>query len=95
MLVSHLALFPMPSVPDVAAHLARQDIIWVAGRQHGQPAGAVAACTAWTQILRDCWPAGVVLMGVSAGSICWHAGGTTDSFGPRLRPVTNALGFLP
>ncbi len=28
-------------------------------------------------------------------SICWHAGGTTDSFGPELRPVTDALGFLP
>jgi hypothetical protein len=34
-------------------------------------------------------------MGVSAGSLCWHLGGTTDSFGPALRPVTNALGFLP
>jgi peptidase E len=32
---------------------------------------------------------------VSAGSICWHIGGTTDSFGPQLRPVTNGLGFLP
>jgi peptidase E len=37
----------------------------------------------------------VVLAGVSAGSICWYQGGTTDSFGPQLRPVTNALGFLP
>jgi peptidase E len=37
----------------------------------------------------------VVLTGVSAGSVCWHAGGTTDSFGPELRPVTNGLGFLP
>jgi len=36
-----------------------------------------------------------VLTGVSAGSICWHVGGTTDSFGPRLRPVTNGLGLLP
>ncbi|MHB1639084.1 MAG: Type 1 glutamine amidotransferase-like domain-containing protein, partial [Candidatus Dormibacteria bacterium] len=32
---------------------------------------------------------------VSAGSVCWHVGGTTDSFGPELRPVTDALGFLP
>jgi len=36
-----------------------------------------------------------VLAGVSAGSICWHVGGTTDSFGPQLRPVTNGLAFLP
>ena len=29
------------------------------------------------------------------GSICWFRGGTTDSFGPELRPLTDALGFLP
>jgi hypothetical protein len=27
--------------------------------------------------------------------VCWHFGGTTDSFGPDLRPVTNGLAFLP
>jgi len=37
----------------------------------------------------------VVLAGVSAGSLCWHVGGTTDSFGPDLRAVTDGLGFLP
>jgi peptidase E len=37
----------------------------------------------------------VVLQGVSAGSLCWHVGGTTDSFGPTLQPVTNGLAFLP
>jgi peptidase E len=47
------------------------------------------------EILRECWQAGVVLGGVSAGSLCWHIGGTTDSFGPQLRPVTNGLAFLP
>ena len=94
MRVTHLALFPMPNVPDVAGHLGDQDIIWVAG-------GSVANLLAlWRlhgldQVLADCWAAGVVLMGVSAGSLCWHAGGTTDSFGPQLRPVTNGLGFLP
>ncbi len=46
-------------------------------------------------ILKDAWQAGVVLMGVSAGSLCWHVGGTTRLFGPTLRPVTDALGFLP
>ncbi len=46
-------------------------------------------------ILRECWEAGVVLKGVSAGSLCWHVGGTTDSFGPDLQPVTNGLAFLP
>ena len=36
-----------------------------------------------------------MLSGVSAGSICWHVGGPTDSFGPVLRPVTDGLGLLP
>jgi peptidase E len=36
-----------------------------------------------------------VLTGISAGSICWHVGGTTDSFGPQLRAVTDGLGFVP
>lgn len=94
MLVSHLSLFPMPSVPDIRAHLTSQDIIWVAG---GSTANLLAL---WRlhgldTILRECWEAGIVLMGVSAGSICWHAGGTTDSFGLPLQPVTDALGFLP
>jgi hypothetical protein len=94
MRVSHLALFPMPSIADMAGHLGSQDIIWVAG---GSTANLLAL---WRlhgldQILADCWAAGVVLMGVSAGSLCWHQAGTTDSFGPQLQPVTNGLGFLP
>jgi peptidase E len=36
-----------------------------------------------------------VLGGVSAGSLCWHVGGTTDSHGPDLRPVTNGLALIP
>ncbi len=91
---SHLALFPQPNVPDIRAHLLGQDVIWVAG---GSTANLL---TLWRLheldvTLRDCWEAGVVLTGVSAGSLCWHVGGTTDSFGPTLRPVTDALGFLP
>lgn len=45
--------------------------------------------------LREAYENGVILGGVSAGSLCWHQGGPTDSFGPELRTVTNALGFLP
>jgi peptidase E len=94
MLVSHLSLFPQPSVPDVREHLLSQDIIWVGG---GSTANLLAV---WRvhgldAILADCWAAGIVLSGVSAGSLCWHTGGTTDSFGLPLQPVTNGLGFLP
>ena len=84
----------MPNVPDIRAHLLAQDVIWVGG---GSTANLLAL---WRLhgldvVLRECWEAGVVLKGVSAGSLCWHVGGTTDSFGPTLVPVTNALGFLP
>lgn len=91
---SHLALFLMPNVDDITAHLLDQDVIWVAG---GSVAGLLAM---WylhglDQALRQAWQAGVVLTGVSAGSICWHVGGPTDSFGPELRGVHNGLGFVP
>ena len=91
---SHLTLFPMPNVPDMRAHLLAQDVIWVSG---GSTANLLAL---WRlhgldAILRECWEAGVVLSGVSAGSLCWHVGGTTDSFGPTLRPITDGLALLP
>jgi peptidase E len=92
--VSHLSLFPMPNVPDVRAQLLRQDVIWVGG---GSVVNLLAVWRAHglDRILHECWQAGIVLGGVSAGSLCWHVGGTTDSFGPQLQPVTNALGWLP
>ena len=91
---SHLALFPMPNIEDIRGHLLDQDVIWVGG---GSVANLVAVWRAHglDEILRECWQAGVVLGGCSAGSLCWHIGGTTDSFGPRLRPYTAGLGFLP
>ena len=92
--VSHVSLFPMPNVDDVTAHFLDQDLIWVFG---GSVAGLLAM---WRlhgldEALHAAWQAGVVLTGISAGSICWHAGGTTDSFGPDLRPITNGLGLVP
>ena len=92
--VSHLTLFPMPNVPDVRAHLLGQDVIWVGG---GSVVNLLAVWRAHglDRILHECWQSGVVLGGVSAGSLCWHVGGTTDSFGHQLQPVTNALGWLP
>jgi len=92
--VSHVALFPMPNVAELRGHLLSQHVIWVGG---GSVAGLLVM---WRlhgldAILREAWEAGVVLGGVSAGSLCWHVGGTTDSFGPELQPVTNGLGLLP
>ena len=92
--VSHLNLFSMPNTDDMTGLLLEQDAVWVGG-------GSVANLLALWRLhgldesFRQAWAAGVVLSGVSAGSICWHVGGTTDSFGPDLRPVTNGLAFLP
>jgi peptidase E len=91
---SHLALFPQPNTDDIRDLLMSQDLIWVAG---GSVANLLAVWRAHQlgPILRECWQAGVVLSGVSAGSLCWFEGGTTDSFGLPLRPVTDGLGLLP
>jgi peptidase E len=92
--VVHLNLFPMPSTGDVPGLLFDQDVVWVSG-------GSVANLLALWRLhgldatFREAWRAGVVLAGVSAGSLCWHVGGTTDSFGPELRAVTDGLAFLP
>ena len=45
------------------------------------------------RILRECWEAGVVLAGLSAGAMCWFEWGVTTSMGtPAPSP---GLGFLP
>ena len=91
--VDHLALFPQPNRP-VDDAIERADVVWVGG-------GSVANLLALWRLhgvdaaLRAAWEQGTVLGGVSAGSICWHVGGPTDSFGATLRPVTDALGLLP
>jgi peptidase E len=92
--ISHLHLFPMPNVADIEGHLRAQDVVWVGG-------GSVANLLAvWRlhgldDVFHRVWRAGVVLAGVSAGSLCWHVGGCTDSFGPQLQAVTDGLAMLP
>lgn len=91
--VDHLALFSQPTRP-VEEAIGNADLVWVGG-------GSVANLLAVWQLhgvdvaLRSAWESGTVLGGVSAGSICWHIGGPTDSFGPKLQVVTNALHLVP
>jgi peptidase E len=91
--VTELRLFTQPSA-DPEERLCGSDLVWVGG-------GSVANLLALWRLhgvdtaMREAWEKGVILGGVSAGSLCWHDGGTTDSYGPTLRPVTDALGFLP
>jgi peptidase E len=92
--LSVLRFFPRPSLPDLRTHLLTQDVVLVEGgsvvnlmavwRAHGVP-----------QLLRECWEAGVVLAGPSAGSLCWHVGGPTDAWSDRLAPFTDGLGLIP
>jgi peptidase E len=90
---SHLALF-VRTIVDLEAVLLAQDVIYVGG---GNTANMLAI---WRlhgvdRILRTAWERGVVLAGLSAGSICWFESGTTDSFGPDLGILDDGLGFLP
>jgi peptidase E len=92
--VAHLNLFSMPPTDDLDDFVGSHDVVWVNG-------GSVANLLAvWDvhglgPVMRRAWQAGVVLGGVSAGSICWHVGGPTDSYGPELRLQSNGLAFLP
>jgi peptidase E len=92
--LSHLTVFPMPNVEDPRAWMLEQDMIYVSG-------GSVANLMAlWRlhgldEVFDEAWRAGVVLSGQSAGALCWHVGGNTDSFGPRLRAWSDGLGLLP
>lgn len=88
----HLSLYK-PSTNDLAGLLLSQDIIYVGG---GSTRNLLTLWREWgvDRITRAAWEQGIILAGVSAGSICWFEQGTTDSlFGP-LTPI-NCLGFLP
>jgi dipeptidase E len=89
---SHLLLFSR-EVADIAGFLASQDAVYVGG---GNTANmlAVWALHGVDVALRAAWEQGVVMAGISAGSICWFEGGTTDSFGPQLAAFRGGLGLV-
>lgn len=90
--VTHLALFER-TVADVEAFLLEQDVLYVGG---GNTASLLAVWHAHAvdRAVRRAHEAGVVLAGLSAGSICWFESGTTDSFGPQLAALTGGLGLI-
>lgn len=69
-----------------------KDIIYVGG---GNTKNLLALWKEWGLdiILKKAWNQGIVLAGISAGSICWFEAGVTDSYGDRLEPI-KCLGFL-
>ena len=73
-------------------HLLSQDAIYVGG---GSMVNLLAIWKAQglDAILREAWQAGVVLAGLSAGSMCWFEWGISTSYG-HAAPA-RGLGFLP
>ena len=90
---THVSLFRLGRHPvPLREHLLAQDVIYVGG---GSMINLLALWRAHglDEILRDAWQAGIVLAGLSAGSMCWFEWGVTTSIG---RPtLTRGLGFLP
>jgi peptidase E len=90
---SHLPLFARRG-EDVMTFLLGQDVIYVGGG-NTENMLAIWRIHGVDRALRTAWEAGVVLAGLSAGSLCWFETGTTDSFGTTLERLSDGLGFLP
>lgn len=88
---SHLSLFKPPT-RDLESFILEKDILYVGG---GNTKNLLAVWKEWEldSILRKAWHEGVILSGLSAGSICWFEQGVTDSYGDGLEPI-NCLGLL-
>jgi peptidase E len=90
---SHVSLFRREQGPeDLRAHLLEQDLIYVGG------GSVVSMLGVWQahgidRILREAWERGVVLCGLSAGSLCWFAEAVTGFHGAPRR--VEGLGLLP
>jgi dipeptidase E len=90
---SHISLFRREQGPeDLRSHLLSQDLIYVGG------GSVVSLLGVWRahgidQILREAWEAGVVLCGLSAGSLCWFDEAVTGFHGAPQR--VEGLGLLP
>ena len=90
---SHLSLFRREcALGDVREHLLTSDLIYVGG------GSVVSMLGAWRahglhEVLAEAWRRGIVLCGLSAGSLCWFAEAVTAFHGPP-QPV-GGLGLLP
>ncbi|MDP6957927.1 MAG: peptidase E [Planctomycetota bacterium] len=89
---SHLSL-QRREMSDLRSFLLGQEIIYVGG------GNSFNMLTLWRahgvdKILKEAWEKGIVLCGLSAGSVCWFESCLTDSFGPELQAMNDCLGFL-
>lgn len=88
---SHLALFQAP-LGSLEEFVLEKDVIYVGG---GNTRNLLALWREWglDRILRRAWEKGVVLCGISAGSLCWFEQGVTDSI-PGSLTALSCLGLL-
>ncbi len=88
---SHLSVFNGP-VGNWRDFVLSKDVIYVGG---GNTRNLLALWRDWglDRVMREAWESGIVLAGVSAGSICWFEEGVTDSVPGPLTPL-RCLGFL-
>jgi peptidase E len=77
---------------DIATHLLSQDLIYVGGGSVLSLLGVWRA-HGLDDTLRQCWEQGIVLCGLSAGSLCWFGEAVTAFHGPPQRVA--GLGLLP
>ncbi len=77
---------------DLRRTILDQDIVYVGGGSMRNLL-AIWRVHGMDEILREAWASGVVLAGLSAGAMCWFAGGVTKSSGQP--EVAKALGLLP
>ena len=90
---THLSLFRRHgSARSLADILLAQDAIYVGG---GSMRNLLAIWRAHglDELLIEAWRRGIVLAGLSAGAMCWFAGGVTRSGGPL--ETIEGLGLLP
>lgn len=90
---AHLRLFDRTEA-DLRSFVLAQDVIYVGGGSTSNML-SVWRVHGLDVILREAWERGIILSGLSAGAVCWHEAGPTDSFGPMLQPLRDALGFVP
>lgn len=88
---NHLSLFK-PHTADIEDFLLSQNVIYVGG---GNTKSMLALWREWNldSILHKALQNGVILAGISAGSICWFEQGLTDSIPGKLT-VLSCLGYL-
>jgi dipeptidase E len=88
-----LSLFK-PHTTDIRSFVLEQDVIYVGG---GNTRNLLVLWREWglDAILREAWQSGIVMAGISAGSICWFQQGLSDSVVPGDLAPLDCLGFLP